>query len=124
MSPARIAGLGGGALVLGLALTVLLADEAGVTGHLVPLFLVAALAGGPLAWVNELVEDGKVPRPVGLVLVAGSGVFVLSSLSEGRQFRLGLALFAVGVAGLVIAARRDELLEKAKQKVRRNGPLA
>lgn len=28
------------------------------------------------------------------------------------------------IAGLVIAARRDELLEKAKQKVRRNGPPA
>ncbi|WP_418061300.1 hypothetical protein [Pimelobacter simplex] len=95
-----------------------------MTGYLVPLFLVAALAGGLLAWVNELVEDGKVPRPVGLVLVAGFGVFVLSSLSEGRQFRLGLALFAVGVAGLVVAAHRDELLEKAKQKVRRNGPPA
>ncbi|MBU2693579.1 hypothetical protein [Pimelobacter sp. 30-1] len=67
-----------------------------MTGYLVPLFLVAALAGGLLAWVNELVEDGKAPRPVVLLLVAG----------------------------LVIAARRDELLEKAKQRVRRNGPPA
>ncbi|UUW90862.1 hypothetical protein [Pimelobacter simplex] len=117
-SPGRIAGVGAVALAAGLLFTLMLADEAGATGSLLPMFLVAALAGGALAWVNEVVEDGRSPRrlaaPVLLLLVAVGGL-VGNSLSEGNQIWIGLAMFATGVAGLVIAARRNAALEKAKE---------
>lgn len=121
-SPGRIAGIGVLALVMGLIFTLMLADEAGATDSLLPLFLVAAIAGGALAWVNEVVEAGRSPRrlvgPV-LLLLGTGGELVGSSLSEGNQIWIGLAMFAVGVAGLVIAAHRNSVLEKAEEEERR-----
>lgn len=116
--PGRIAALGVGAMVLGFGLTLGLAVDAGVTGYLVPMLLVAALAGGLLAWLNELVEDGKASQRVALLVLAAVGVFLAVARSSGRQVGVGLLVFATGVAGVVVAAHRQQRLEAAQEQDR------
>ncbi|MBU2694266.1 hypothetical protein CCO04_04170 [Pimelobacter sp. 30-1] len=92
-------------VVLTFLMTVVLADEAGVTRWLWPLQLSATIVGGGLAWLSSRRESWNVASRHGTwVATAGAGVFVLLiKVAQARgDFYFALAGFTGGVAMLVL----------------------
>lgn len=92
-------------VVLCFLMTIVLADEAGVTRWLWPLQLSATIVGGGLAWLSSRRESWNVAsQRSGWVATAGTAVFVLlaKAVQTRGDFYFALAGFTLGVAMLVL----------------------